>query len=564
MSLKLKRAFASGIYAGFNIRWNGTQNNQWNGNWGWEATKEVARTTINITPESFSREAFTDGTFSFVETNEITLNTEFKVSQDIIIKNNGEAFDSQSSLKDQFYGIMSVFFDPNIRTCPYNPENNANNPHFVLFAMRWCQPVWDGIEDPNPSEGQRSNNFVFVNMRHEDQWVRGLNMHIPSKHEAEENSGPYYGTFSGSSPHPRGNHHQGVDLYSGEDGHNPAFAIHAGELKRYGGSGYGYRAYLLFGGVNEPCFHYAHLNEQVTAKDWVMSGEIIGICGLTKGLNPTTYFNEPYHLHLEFISSVNTTTPPINDGKVDFSEVVNINPSDDATYFAPTGANAFLFQGNRLPLILPCRSVYCNEPDGDPSHKGCIHQTERTAYRHCYAVRQFPYTNNLLLPRTPYLVSNDLHPATGIIRYICPYIDRIGNNSVRLQIKLKFLLVNRERFTPAIFSYGVNETATFNSFFYNNINNLAIDGAIGNGTKRAIRALVRAYYYCENSALPNANRILAEGDLRISNTKIEAFVDRYVDNTIIPTDTDHNIIINFYNWFSNDIDFSNISLNTTT
>ncbi len=115
-----------------------------------------------------------------------------------------------------------------------------------------------------------------------------------------------------------------------------------------------------------------------------------------------------------------------------------------------------------------------------------------------------------------------------------------------------------------IFSYGVNETATFNSFFYNNINNLAIDGDIGNGTKRAIRALVRAYYYCENSALPDANRILAHGDSRISNTRIQAFVDRCVDNTIIPTDTDHNIIRGFYNWFSSNIDFSNISLNTTT
>ena len=339
--------------------------------------------------------------------------------------------------------------------------------------------------------------------------------------------------------------------------------MHAGILKSHSGSGYGYRAYLLLGGIGDPCFHYAHLGAAATNKEWVMSGEIIGTSGRSYHKTATEDFpnNEPSHLHLEFIASATTTTPAIGGTKVPFSEIVDINPSEDKPYSAPTGGNAFLFQGNSLPLLLPCQCHYGSDQNVSLCRVGNgTHQEHKT----CYAITKFPYENNLLLSNIPNMVSHNLHPDSGIIRYICPHILGVtANMKVQLQAKIKFLHVNKNRFSPTIFPHDTDETETLNSLLTTNIANLSIDGDIGNGTKSAIRTLIQAHYYCVNNDNEDNERILANDDDKISNEKIQAFVDKYTDDDEIPSEEAYNVVIEFYEWFTNDpnVNFINMCLN---
>ena len=502
---------------GFEITWGdgsgGTveQSTEWGGKFGWQMSKD-------------------------------TMSDEFKVSLEIPIKEE----------KGKFTG-----FDQKLLSKFYKDENSAY--HFVFYALQWCQPVWDGIEDPDPEAENpvRSNDYAFVNKKQDNRWVRGLNMHMTTRHAGS--SGPYYGFCAPVSPFPRGRRHQGVDLHSGSSGNDSAFAVHGGELKKHFGSGYGRRAYLLFGGIGDPCFHYAHLEEEITEKDWVMAGEIVGTCGRTFNSGGTILVPDEYpsHLHLEFITSAASITPPITGTKVPFNEVVDITPPSDKTYSAPTGENAFLYQGNNLPLLLPCQCHYGSEQEVSQcrASDGAITNT-------CYAIARFPYENNHLLSTFSSMVSEEIHPTSGLIRYICPHIlGEEADHKIQLQAKIKFLLVNRERFNPSIFPHTNDETTVFNSLITSNVEGMSIDGDIGNGTYRAIRDLIRAHYYCVNN--DKKERILANEDNLISNEKILTFVNKYTDNTDIPSDDDHIYIRDFYDWFSDEskVNFNNMCWN---
>ena len=539
----------------FDIVWTGReQSTDWNGNWGWEA-RRVSRNAAPIAPASGGMVSATYflnsiGLNAGAGNQEVDMATEFKVSETIILKNNQAEVNMKAaqnvSILDS--SLFSMFY-----------VKGTNNSPFVLYGMQWCQPVWDGIEDPDSDNNVRSNDFAFVNMKQGNEWVRGLNMHIPSKHNG--GSGPYYGICDTISPYPRGNHHEGVDLYSGPTGDNFAFAVHAGKLKSHSGSGYGYRAYLLFGGVGDPCFHYAHLQSSITEKDWVMAGEIVGTSGRTKTVSENYANHEPSHLHLEFIASATCTNPPIGGAKAPFSDVVDINPSANNPYSAPTGANAFLFQGNRLPLLLPCQ---CHFGSAQSVSQCRVGNGTNTGYKTCYAIQRYPYENNLLLANITDMVSDDLHPDSGVIRYICPHI--LGVNSgkdVQLQAKIKFLLVNKDRINPPLFPHAPEENGTFNSLITVNASNFSIDGSIGNGTKVALRQLIKAYFYCTNSDKEDSERILADDNAKISNVKIDAFINKYKNNTPISIDEDYGIVNDFYNWFTdqNQVDFSNMCWN---
>lgn len=493
----------------FIVSWgNGTQSTKWGGNFNWIASS----------PRQNSKE---DG----------NNRAELKVSESLIIKDSAEE-------------IFSI--KPNLRSFLYTKDGD---PHFILFAMQWCQPIWDDIEDPDPDiePSRRSNENTFINMKHDRSWVRGLHMHIPSKHTGD--SGPYYGIFDIITPYPRGQRpHYGVDLYSGPNGDLPVFALHAGEIKPHASAGgYGYQAFLLFGGIGEPSFRYAHLASATTAKEWAMAGEIIGTAGLTKSVknNTVEYYNEPYHLHLEFIKSPTTLPPTMpSETRLVFSDVNTIpNP--------PTGPNAFLFQGNKLPLLLPCKSVYCDHPNASYK-KSCILDGDGTVnekrYTTCFAVKKYPYKNNLLLSNITDMVSTDLNTAAGLIRYICPHL--ISENSpktVQLQAKIKYLHINKNQ---GLFSYDSANLATFNSLFTDK-DEFNIDGSTGPDTISAIKELIIAYYYCEKDEILNANK----ADIDV--THIQAFINKYINETEISDKTDYAIIRDFDEWFDG-LDFNNM------
>lgn len=520
---------------GFAIKWNSgnNQDKSWKGNFGWKIHKG-------------------------------TTTSEFKFSEEFKIKSDTSKFEKFNS------DSCSQFYD----------ENVIDSPHYFLFALQWCQPIYDFVDDPD-CDPKRSNDDTFVNMKHgtgeDEKWIRGLNLHMPSN----VNTGAYYGrrATTGETIMPRGGTHNGIDLYSGPTGNYPVFAVHAGKITKKNSTTYGHAGGLALQGTGHPSFYYAHLGEEVEEKDWVMAGQIIGISNITKsasdsGIN-SYYSPYPYHLHFEFFKKA-----PGGNG---VPGTASTHPRDKIEEFpgmaAPTGAkynipdkkdaNAFMFLAmNNLPIIFPCKSLSrrsdkalkTGEKDADfqYNHK-CKVKKEGDTGAICYAISEFPYTNNRL-KSTLNLSSHDLHPTSGLIRYVCPYILNSPNKKLQLQAKVKWLIVNRSRFTPSIFSYADTEEATFNSFFSDSISGLTIDGGLGTVTKKFIRSLIRAYFYCNNTELEADERILKTDNAKITDSIIDAFANKYVSDTAISDDDDYSIIRDFNTWFSG-LDFSKISWN---
>ena len=467
-----------------------------------------------------------------------------KYSANIIIKDDEEKF---VGFKDD---LLSPFY-----------ENTKC--HFVLFAMQWCQPTWDGINDPCPRKNtRRSHDKAFVSKKDDLQWIRGIQMHMTTMYDPIS-SGPYYGVFCESKTGPRGNWHHGVDLYSGENGNNVAFAVHGGRVRKCSGGKYGFRAYLKLGGKNNnghPAFHYCHLASPVTAQHWVKAGQVIGISGRSQDVSNTngTVTKEfsgiyPSHLHFEFLANAGKDDDAeanaygTNAGKSAFSGIRTVSLPANAEYTVPTGENAFLFQGNNIPMMLPCKCHYTNS-----QITSCDMGATNTYYKLCWAFKRFPYTNNIKDNFTKY-APVDLCPPTGLIRFICPHVMKAGaNKSVQLQAKIKFLHVNKYRFDPPIFPHEESESYQFNSFFTDR-SEMGIDGAVGTGTMAAIRELIRARYYCENEG---DGRVLAADNVNIDDAHIKHFVDKCKDDThTIPEGDDYKIVRDFYAWFTNDVDF---------
>lgn len=467
-----------------------------------------------------------------------------KYSANIIIKDDEEEF---SCLNED---LFSPFYE-------------STKCHFALFAMQWCQPTWDGIDDPWPEKNtRRSHDKAFISRKDVHRWIRGIQMHLTTMYDPVS-SGPYYGVFCGSKTGPRGDWHHGVDLYSGETGNNVAFAVHGGRVRKQGGGRYGFRAYLKLGGRNNnghPAFHYCHLASPVTARHWVKTGQVIGTSGRSQDVDTVigTVTNEfsgiyPSHLHFEFLANAgrddDTETAPYgnNAGKSAFSGIRTVSLPANAEYTVPTGENAFLFQGNNIPMMLPCKCHYTNS-----QITSCDMGATNTYYKTCWAFKRFPYTNNIKNNFTEY-APVDLRPTTGLIRFICPHVMGTGaNKSVQLQAKVKFLHVNKDRFDPTIFPHEESENSQFNSFFTDR-SEMDIDGVVGTGTMAAIRELIRARYYCENEG---DGRILVKDFENINDEHIKHFVNKCKDTAhTIPSSDDYEIVRNFYTWFTDDMDF---------
>jgi len=263
---------------GFNITWNGTQSTAWNGNFGWVIE--------NGTEES----------------------SELKVSETITVKTDKDNVDFDSD-------ILSTFHD--------------NNKHFVLFAMQWCQPVWDGIED----DSTRSHV--------QDARYSNLNMHICTTYFDVAGSDPYGGKGYGKAESRntgtylwRSDGHRGIDLHAilGDN----VFAVHGGIITTSNSTLGGNQSILqLVVNDNTLSVGYLHLNDYVlTNNQYAMSGQIIAHAGRTGNLGAISRW--PGHVHL------NLNVQPIH--------VIGIRNSLSQLYVN----NLNVIPCNEYPLLFPC------------------------------------------------------------------------------------------------------------------------------------------------------------------------------------------------------------------
>lgn len=505
----------------FTVSWgNGTQSTEWGGNFNW----------IVSSPGQDSEE---DG----------NNRAELKVSESFTIKDSTEE-------------IFSI--KPNLRSFLYAKDGD---PHFILFAMEWCQPVWDHFTDPNPAvtedmvSGARCDNNVFINGKIGEHWVRGLNMHMVSKCMAGKNDeyGHYYGFFDDSEPTHRydeaytgGNRpHRGVDIYSGSNGDNSVFAVHGGRLKCSTSKGYGNSAFLRLCPTNDnPCFHYAHLNDRST-KTYIMAGEIFGKCGRT-GYNGDS--SAPSHLHFELLNSQGV--------KVEFCTISSI--------VANMGIqNSRLFPGNKLPIVLPCMchgnglsTIGCNFGSGN-----------KASHQNCWAVREFPYTDSLLrkasnskrkddkdkdLKNTAHHPAGMPIPSNEIVRFICPYIlNDNANKTSQLQARLRFVIENAGLAgmpsNTYLRTYSIRNNETNKSVDTN-----GIDGVFGNASKSWVKAIIQTY----QETLSDDH---TDKSTEVTTGHAELFKTRYISSGN-PT-SDDSLVDGAYTWFM-ELDYTNFCYNT--
>ncbi len=173
----LREEDTAGNGTGFNIVWGGDQSTEWGADFGWRIESDV------------------DGSF-------------FKVSVQLIIKDNASDFTEIDE------NLMSVF---------YNKENPKY--HFNLFAMQWCQPVWDGIEDNATGQAGAISENSYI----QDADYANLNMHIVTRYAggALSNNGKTYGTTRHLNANPT--RYEAVDVFIHESGSTKLFAVHGGK-----------------------------------------------------------------------------------------------------------------------------------------------------------------------------------------------------------------------------------------------------------------------------------------------------------------------------------------------
>jgi hypothetical protein len=371
----------------FKIVWNnGTQNTAWGGLWGWEARKMIPSNTRPRTTYMGTNTRTTQPYAAQPATVECI--TEFKVSELLVIKNNSNSFTNNSVLDTS---NMSVNFLSTV----------ADSPHFVLFAMQWCQPVWDGIDDPQGTQNGIINEDSYI----QNTDYSGLNMHIVTLVNdglgSEKYGGKGYGKCEVNAiGHTlwRGNTgHAGIDLYARDT--DNIYALHSGTLTQSLSHDGGNTLKLAWNGSQAGYLSHLHLTSYSrTNNEYVMAGTIIAIAGRTGNLGLLSEW--PGHVHLNIqarsphevglrttvqnygVGQSNLNCIPFNDYPLVFPckcqvTSVNLNPTncrfDDTTYASACWAVAELkcpyMTGNtkrdrRLQAQLRFLNYYSGNIDG--------------------------------------------------------------------------------------------------------------------------------------------------------------------------------------------------------
>lgn len=232
--------------------------------------------------------------------------------------------------------------------------NDVEDPEYVVFAMIWCQPVWDGIEDPDSSAaGPAISEKAYV-------FAGGdahLNMHVTSVYHDLAGSETYGGKGYGlweyvAAPKWRGKDeeddekggHQGFDIHAGVGAR--VFAVHSGKVTNATQSVGGKIVSLTWKPVGDERASITYLHNsafKITHNTTVRAGQVVSHAGRTGNLSAVSA--QPGHVH------------------------VNVG-GDNALYDSPDVANRICLPTNgRTPLVFPCHcevtSVASNPKDCD-------------------------------------------------------------------------------------------------------------------------------------------------------------------------------------------------------
>lgn len=314
----------------------------------------------------------------------------------------------------------------------YDPEKTVENPHAVLFAMQWCQPVWDEFDDPvKPTVGSITDTSYV-----QDVVAANIHMHLVSMYIDLGGSSQYGGKGYGkceyvSMPKWRSKDkptdslggHRGLDLQA-RIGDN-VFAVHGGivqikdtsALPEPGQRMPGLMVKLAWN--NTPprsSIDYLHLSQYFLAMDntRVLAGTIVGKAGRSGNLGAVSRW--PGHVH-------------VNIGADEYS--VKLRE-------APDPANKMCIPYNDTSLSFPCQ-CQITLPAEDPVN--CNFSAVKFV-KSCWAAAELK----------------------------CPHININGVDNIKLQVQLRYLNEQhikgfddfRENNNPAYFHPGV------------------IDGKIGN------------------------------------------------------------------------------------
>lgn len=353
----------------FDIVWTGReQSTDWNGNWGWEA-RRVSRNAAPIAPASGGMVSATYflnsiGLNAGAGNQEVDMATEFKVSETIILKNNQAEVDMDApqnvSILDS--SLFSMFY-----------VKGTNNTPFVLYGMEWCQPVWDGIEDPQGElvAGSSNENVYIQNPEYAH-----LNMHVVTM--AIGNSRKTYGTTRHGA-----DRYDAVDLHT-ITGRSELFAVHQGstEVRDNALSAAG-RYVILSWNDDLRRIRYLHMHSiSVLNNENVLPGTILGIAGRTGNFSPLSARNEqndfepdsqyPDHCHLD-------------DGYRATGSGILSNRNELDPF------NQKCLPNYSFPLLFPCA---CTVSEEDSNPEGC-NFSNNSFVSTCWAVAELkcPYMN---------------------------------------------------------------------------------------------------------------------------------------------------------------------------
>jgi hypothetical protein len=379
----------------FSIEWFDSQvgssvADKWDKGWGWRCGNQ--RSISEEERKSFT-EFRTSWTFTVPAFNEAELGDPAKGPQWQVLHQRTKAF--------------SMFYD-----------SEEDMPEFVVFALVWCQPVWDEIKDPGRLYHTNSNVYVDVDAGAQLK-DRSHNMHVVTVASKLGGSDPYgnkgYGKIAklpAGSIYPwRSHEHAGLDMHAVLGA--KVFAVHAGRLTRLGGlqpapnnpgqylSPGGNYVQIVWSGEGQTVIMCLHFSQYLTpTHEHVKAGQVVGLAGRTGNLSPRKPDGQPG-------LSGNPGHTHLNMGAVGNHTALETTPDADNRVCIPT---------NNTPLLFPCRCEV-NDPAQDPS--GCQFQNSKFT-KTCWAVAELvcPYmwkdqTNFRLQAQLRYLFEKKIAPPGG-------------------------------------------------------------------------------------------------------------------------------------------------------
>jgi murein DD-endopeptidase MepM/ murein hydrolase activator NlpD len=319
----------------FAVEWvapGGGQENTWDKPWGWRCGNRPSTSSSqrNAFKEFRTSWKFTLPAFTQAELDDPKLGPNWSVLHQR--KSSG--------------GVLSLFYD-----------GGPTTPEFVLFALVWCQPVWDEFKDPGPrgtKHAVNANAFVCAGTPEE---YTNVHMHVVTQYYDLAGNDPYGGmgyglsefaNLPGNKTRWRGGHGHpgGIDL------HHPigaeAFAVHSGKLGYNGNSsGFGHLAYITWAGVQgaQNSVYYGHVRELVGAAGRpVKAGEVIARGGREGWLFPNS--DQAGHVHL------------LVNGIAQSADAPNLfmTPDEANRVCIPfTALDGEHWLSSSTPLLLPCK-----------------------------------------------------------------------------------------------------------------------------------------------------------------------------------------------------------------